>query len=151
MNVIDTVSRGKESTHMTTFTIEEQDNAQPTVPTKEPKAKKKANTAPQKPRVAPAKAKSGKKATPPKKALKAAKRGKPAKTAAGAREGSKTAQILALLQRAKGATLTEIMDATGWQAHSVRGFISGTLGKKLDLPVVSAKREDGQRVYSIAK
>jgi len=43
------------------------------------------------------------------------------------------------------------MAATQWQAHSIRGFISGTLGKKLDLPVVSAKREDGARVYSLAK
>jgi hypothetical protein len=37
------------------------------------------------------------------------------------------------------------------QAHSVRSFISGTLGKMMDLPVVSEKREDGARVYSIAK
>ena len=52
---------------------------------------------------------------------------------------------------ANGATLAELMKALAWQAHSVRGFISGTLGRKMDLPVVSGKREDGQRVYSIAK
>jgi len=40
--------------------------------------------------------------------------------------------------------------ATNWQAHSVRGFISGALGKKMGLTVESAKREDGERVYSIA-
>jgi len=69
----------------------------------------------------------------------------------GVRPGSKTAAVLALLRRAKGATLTEIMHATSWQAHSVRGFISGTLGKKMQLTVASTKREDGARVYSIAR
>jgi hypothetical protein len=69
----------------------------------------------------------------------------------GVREGSKTATILELLHRAKGATLADIMEATSWQAHSVRGFISGTLGKRMGLTVNSAKREDGTRVYSIAK
>ena len=67
------------------------------------------------------------------------------------REFSKKAIVLELLRRPKGATLAELMEATGWQAHSVRGFISGTLGKKMDLPVASAKREDGTRVYSLAK
>jgi hypothetical protein len=56
--------------------------------------------------------------------------------------------VLALLQRAKGATLTEIREATSWQAHSVRGFIS-TLGKKMGLAVTSTKRADGARVYSV--
>ena len=41
------------------------------------------------------------------------------------------------------------MKATGWQAHSVRGFISGALGKKMGLKVDSVRREDGERVYSI--
>ena len=66
-----------------------------------------------------------------------------------ARDGSKKAQILALLRRPHGATLAEIMVATGWQAHSVRGFISGSLGKKMGLSVASAKREDGERVYQL--
>jgi hypothetical protein len=43
------------------------------------------------------------------------------------------------------------MKVTGWQAHSVRGFISGTLGKKMGLTVKSEKRENGSRVYSTAK
>ncbi len=86
------------------------------------------------------------------KATKSGK-GKAAKaggTASPARQGSKKAEVLALLQRKNGATLTEIMKATGWQAHSVRGFISGALGKKMGLTVESARREDGERVYTLA-
>ena len=70
---------------------------------------------------------------------------KAAKVAGGVREGSKTAQALALLRRPNGATLAELMKALSWQAHTVRGFISRALGKKMDLPVVYAKREDGIR------
>ena len=63
---------------------------------------------------------------------------------------SKTARVIALLQRPQGATLQAIMRATGWQSHSVRGFVSGQLKKKLGLKVRSAKRE-GQRVYSVKR
>ena len=49
------------------------------------------------------------------------------------------------------ATLAEIMKTTGWQAHSVRGFISGTLGKKMDLPVAPVKNEAGERTYRIVE
>ena len=66
-----------------------------------------------------------------------------------ARDGSKKAYVLALLRREGGATLQDLMSATSWQAHSVRGFLSGALGKKMNLTVESAKREDGVRVYSI--
>jgi hypothetical protein len=90
-----------------------------------------------------------KKATPAKATAKAPKAAKPEDK--GVRAGSKTATILALLQRAKGASLAEIMAASSWQAHSVRGFISGTLGKKMGLTVKSEKRDDGTRIYSIAK
>lgn len=65
------------------------------------------------------------------------------------REGSKTTIILELLKRPGGATLQEIMDATGWQKHSVRGFLAGTVGKKMGLALVSEKGEDGTRRYSI--
>ncbi len=68
------------------------------------------------------------------------------KTAAG-RRGSKTAKILDLLKRPGGVTLKELMKATGWQAHSVRGFLSGTLGKKMRTPVESFKSGDGERSY----
>lgn len=64
-----------------------------------------------------------------------------------AREGSKKAAVLELLRRKQGATLAEIMTATGWQAHSVRGFISGALVKKMGLTVASTKREDATRTY----
>ena len=95
--------------------------------------------------VAKKKGKSGKKATSTKKAPKTPKgQKKPA-----VRDGSKTEQILDLLKREDGATLAEIMKATEWQPHSVRGFISGTLGKKMGLTVASAKGEDGERRYSI--
>lgn len=65
------------------------------------------------------------------------------------RQRSKSETILDLLQRPGGATLKEIMKATGWQAHSVRGFLSGTVGKKMNLRVISGKAEGGERSYSI--
>ncbi len=102
--------------------------------------------APQTPDVAPPAPPSKKKATPAKKGAKASKKTPIAKPA---REGSKTETILALMKQPGGATLQAIMDATGWQAHSVRGFVSGTLGKKMGLTVESIKGEDGQRSYSI--
>jgi hypothetical protein len=67
-----------------------------------------------------------------------------------AHEGSKKAEVLALMRRKNGATLAEIMKATGWQAHSVRGFISGGLTKKMGLKVESTKGKDGERTYRIA-
>src|SRR5437016_3183080 len=53
------------------------------------------------------------------------------------RKNTKQAQVVALLKRAGGVTLQHLMSATGWQAHSVRGFISGALGKKLCLKIES--------------
>jgi hypothetical protein len=64
--------------------------------------------------------------------------------------GSKGLAILTLLRREQGATIEELMAATGWQAHSVRGFISANLKKKLGLTVLSEKAEDGIRRYRIA-
>jgi len=57
-------------------------------------------------------------------------------------QGGKKAQILALLERSDGATLKQLMATTGWQAHSVRGFISGALKNKMGLKVESYKRDD---------
>jgi hypothetical protein len=68
-----------------------------------------------------------------------------------ARPASKKALVIEMLRQSKGATLKQIMDATGWQAHSVRGFISGSLGKKSALKVTSSKRSDGERVYQLSR
>ena len=65
------------------------------------------------------------------------------------REGSKKAIVLDMLRRTEGATLADIMTATGWQAHSVRGFISGALTKKMGLAVESLKTPEGARAYRI--
>jgi Protein of unknown function (DUF3489) len=64
------------------------------------------------------------------------------------RDGTKAASVIALLRGPSGATLKAIMAMTGWQAHSVRGFISAQLTKKLGLRVQSFTR-DGERVYRI--
>jgi Protein of unknown function (DUF3489) len=69
---------------------------------------------------------------------------------AAARACTKQALLLDLLQRKQGATIAEAAKATGWQAHSVRGAISGTLKKKLGLTVDSTKVDKRGRVYRIA-
>ena len=72
------------------------------------------------------------------------------KTAAG-KPTPKLAQIVGLLQRQNGASIPELMKATGWQAHSVRGFISGTLKQKRGL-IISSSIEGGKgRRYVIAE
>ena len=75
----------------------------------------------------------------------------PAPAAAPAAEPKgKLAQLTALLLRPEGATIASMQDATGWQAHSVRGAIAGSLKKKLGLDVISEEVE-GVRTYRIAK
>ena len=66
------------------------------------------------------------------------------------RSGTKQALLVDLLQRKGGATIAEVVKATGWQPHSVRGAISGALKKKLGLAVASDKVEGRGRVYRIA-
>ena len=93
------------------------------------------------------------KAAAPKKEAKAAKKAAkpaPAKKTSAPRAESKGAKILEMIGRAKGATLAEIMKATDWQAHSVRGFIS-TAGKKHSVKIESSKNEAGQRTYQIGR
>jgi hypothetical protein len=98
-------------------------------------------------------AKGGKaKASPKKKAKAGKKAAKPAhsREASTPRAESKGAKILELIGRPKGASLAEIMKATDWQAHSVRGFLS-TAAKKHGLKIESTKSEAGDRVYQIRK
>ena len=108
-----------------------------------PKTTPKATSAKRARPVAPKKAKAGKKASPAKKAPKSATNAK------GARDGSKAGKVLDLLKRPNGATAKELMKATGWQPHSIRGFLSGTVSKKMGLAVTSTKGEDGERTYSV--
>ncbi len=93
--------------------------------------------APHAPALAPKKAKPSKQAT--------AKEAAPT-----AREGSKKAIVLKMMARKGGAILTDIMATTGWQAHTVRGFMAGTL-KKAGMAVESSKSEAGERIYRLAK
>lgn len=88
-------------------------------------------------------------------ARKAGKGSKVAKKTPRARTSdkreSKQDAVIALLQRPRGATIEEMMEATGWQAHSVRGFMSGALKKRLGLEVGSEKdKKSGERRYRIA-
>jgi Protein of unknown function (DUF3489) len=95
----------------------------------------------------------------PKGARKAGKKTKPAKKAARAKKApakpnadrtNKKAEIIAMMKRAKGATLPEIMKATGWQPHTVRGFVS-ILGSKGGEKIESSKNAAGERMYKIGK
>jgi hypothetical protein len=67
------------------------------------------------------------------------------------RTGTKQAAIIALLQRPEGASITEIVDVTGWAAHSARGMISGGLKKKLGLEVSTTSDEQRGRIYHISR
>jgi hypothetical protein len=87
------------------------------------------------------------------------RRGRPRKTApTGAdvsratktRGGTKQEQVVAMLRRPKGATIAQIVEATAWQAHTVRGFFAGALKKTLGLTVTSEKVEGGERIYRLA-
>jgi hypothetical protein len=65
------------------------------------------------------------------------------------REGTKQAALIAMLRAPGGATIAEIVAATGWQPHTVRGAMAGALKKKLGLEVASEKIDDRGRVYSL--
>jgi Protein of unknown function (DUF3489) len=143
IDVVTAVITAKGECKMTTLTTEETGAAQTTAAGAQPKATKKARVAARSAHVASNKGKSGKKASQPKKAPKGRKK------AGTARDGSKAAKILDLLKRPEGATLKSLMKASDWQAHSVRGFLSGTIRKKMGLKVASTKTKDGERTYWI--
>ena len=77
-----------------------------------------------------------------KRLLKVGVEGKPRR-----REHSKQATVIQMLQRPEGATIQQIIDATGWQAHTVRGTFAGAFKKKLGLTIVSEKAVGGERTY----
>ena len=133
---------------MTTLIPEETSTLAPKASSKKPKAKKKPRVAPRRAHVAPAKPKSPRKAKVPKKAPKGRPEPQVTKSRV-ARDGSKTAKLLDLLKRPGGATSKELIKATGWLPHSVRGFLSGTVGKKMGLTVISTKGDDGERTYLV--
>jgi hypothetical protein len=82
---------------------------------------------------------------------KRAKKAKPAKQAPGdqpSERNNKKAEVIAMMRRVKGATLPEIMQATGWQKHTVRGFVS-ILGNKGGQKIESSKNVAGERTYKV--
>jgi hypothetical protein len=98
-------------------------------------------------------AKGGKTKVAPKKQAKTSKKtAKPtrAKEAGMPRPESKGAKIMELIGRPKGASMAEIMKATDWQAHSVRGFLS-TAAKKNRLQIQSSKNDAGDRIYKVVR
>ena len=66
------------------------------------------------------------------------------------RDGSKEARVIAMLRRSEGATIAQVMAATGWQSHTVRGLFAGALKKRRGLAVTSEKPKGGERTYRIA-
>ena len=90
---------------------------------------------------------------PSKTATTRSRKSAPAKSTAGPSTEPKTSKqnmVLAMLRRQDGASAAEIVEATGWQPHSVRGFMSGALKKQLQVPVVSDKDETDERRYRVA-
>jgi hypothetical protein len=86
----------------------------------------------------------------PLKAELAAKTAGAKKPATAARGGNKTEKILDLLKRPGGVSLTELVKVTGWRPNSVRGFLSGSIGKKMGTPVESFKSTEGDRSYRLS-
>jgi hypothetical protein len=123
--------------------------AKPEAAPAKPKAGTKAKAGARVAQGAPAQGKASKQATPAKSAPKEKKAGK-VPEASAPREGSKTAEVIAMLQRKGGARISEIMQTMGWQRHTVRGFMAGAM-KKAGYAVESFKPEGGERSYRLPK
>jgi hypothetical protein len=106
-----------------------------------------ANVAQQAAHVAPASEKAKKNPAKPKQRQTKRTKG----DSRAAKDGSKKAEVIELMSRKSGAALDEIMKLTGWQAHTVRGFVSGTLIKKMGLAVESHRSEEKGRFYRIVR
>lgn len=65
------------------------------------------------------------------------------------RPGTKLSAVIEAMRHPGGATIAQMMASTGWQAHTVRGAISGMVRKRLGYSVVTEKGADGQRAYRI--
>jgi len=103
-----------------------------------------------KPATDTAKSKGARKPTKKAKPLKTSGRPKKAATKPKADRANKKAEVIAMMKRAKGATLAEIVKATGWHPHTVRGFVS-ILGSKGGEKIESSKNAAGERTYKIGK
>jgi len=85
----------------------------------------------------------------PKSVTTAATNAEPTAPRARQRQRSKKQTAIALLERSKGASIAEMQDAMGWQAHSVRGFLAGTVKKMPGVVLVSERPENGPRRYRV--
>jgi hypothetical protein len=128
---------------------EETANTGASAPAEAPKAANKPRVAAHRAHVAPPRARSGHKASPAKKVNTGRTSAGSPRRPTATRPGTKTTKVLGLLGRSGGASLKELMKATGWKAHSVRGFLSGALGKKMGLAVASTKADGEERRYSV--
>ena len=75
---------------------------------------------------------------------------KPAATERRTREGTKQALVIEMLRRPEGATIAEIVEATSWASHTTRGFLAGTLKRKLGLAIDSDKDQIRGRIYKVS-
>jgi hypothetical protein len=128
---------------MNTTTTEQPHSSAATAAAQKPKAARKGRPAAQRAHGAPPKARPAHKATTARKPARIRHQARPA------RPGSKTAKVLDLLRRPGGASLPELQKATGWLPHSVRGFLSGALRKKMGLALTSTKDPGTERRYSL--
>ncbi len=99
----------------------------------------------------PAKAKAPKGTATPRAKARKAKEAAPAPAKPKTRTGTKQAQLIAMLKRAKGASITEIAETLEWQPHTVRGAFAGALKKKLGLVIASEPHETRGRIYRISE
>ena len=93
---------------------------------------------------------SGSKRSRKKESAKVAQASRSKKPCRDQRGGSKQTLVIEMLKRQSGASITDIITKTGWQPHSVRGFFSGVVRKKLKLPLDSDMGKDGVRRYHLA-